>query len=88
MTRKPAAAGSASKETFESSLETLEGVLRELESGEKGLEESLALFEKGVGLAKTLTAQLEEAKHKVSVLVKDGKAGALERKPYEEPDAN
>lgn len=74
----------AAKESFESSLETLEGILRELETGEKGLEDSLALFEKGVGLAKALTAQLEEAKHKVEVLVKEGKTGAITRKPLDE----
>ena len=39
-----------SKEPFEKSLERLEGVVRDLESGEKGLEESLALFEDGIGL--------------------------------------
>ncbi|MFA6317557.1 MAG: exodeoxyribonuclease VII small subunit [Elusimicrobiota bacterium] len=77
-TKKP-----ASKESFEASLETLEGILRELETGEKGLEDSLGLFEKGVGLARTLTSQLEEAKHKVEVLVKEGKGG-LSKKPLDE----
>ena len=79
MTRKP-----ASTESFEASLATLETILRELETGEKGLEDSLALFEKGVGLARTLTTQLEEAKHKVEVLVKEGKAGAITKKPLDE----
>ncbi|MBI5881492.1 MAG: exodeoxyribonuclease VII small subunit [Elusimicrobia bacterium] len=79
MTKKP-----GSKESFEASLETLETILRELETGEKGLEDSLALFEKGVGLARTLTAQLEEAKHKVEVLVKEGKTGTLTKKPLDE----
>ncbi len=58
----------AKKETFESSLESLEAIVKELESGDKGLEESLALFEKGVSLSKGLTQQLEEAKAKVEVL--------------------
>ncbi|MBI4678548.1 MAG: exodeoxyribonuclease VII small subunit [Elusimicrobia bacterium] len=74
----------APKESFESSLETLEGILRELETGDKGLEESLSLFEKGVVLAKALTTQLEEAKHKVEVLVKEGKTGTLTKKPFDE----
>lgn len=73
------------KEGFESSLEKLESLVRELESGEKGLEESLDIFEKGVTLAKTLTKQLEEAKNKVEVLTKEG--GRLNRKPMvEEPE--
>ena len=69
------------QEPFEKSLERLENVVRDLESGEKGLEESLGLFEEGVSLAKGLTARLEEAKHRVEVLTKDGgkfKAEALE----------
>jgi exodeoxyribonuclease VII small subunit len=60
------------KETFEASLEHLEKIVRQLESGEKGLEESLEVFEKGVTLAKTLTKQLEAAKTKVEVLTKEG----------------
>lgn len=72
------------KESFEGSLQSLEGLVRELENGDKGLEESLQLFEKGVLLAQTLTKQLEEAKHKVEVLVKEG--GKLSRKELtEEP---
>ena len=65
----------AKKESFEASLETLEDLVRQLESGEKGLEESLEVFEKGITLAKTLTKQLEEAKHKIEVLTQqNGKA--------------
>ena len=70
------------KPDFESSLQKLEGIVRELESGEKGLEESLELFEKGVTLAKGLTTQLEDAKRKVEVLTKEG--GKLARKPFAE----
>lgn len=68
-------------ESFELSLEELETLVRQLEGGDKGLEESLALFEKGVTLAKTLAKQLEEAKHKVEILMKDGEG--YKRKPLE-----
>jgi exodeoxyribonuclease VII small subunit len=67
-------------ETFEGSLTALEELVRELEGGDKGLEESLALFEKGVALAKELTKRLEEAKTKVEALAADG--GKLARKPF------
>lgn len=67
-------------ETFESSLSALEELVRELEGGDKGLEESLALFEKGVVLAKDLTKRLEEAKTKVEALAADG--GKLVKKPF------
>jgi exodeoxyribonuclease VII small subunit len=68
MSKANNAAGAAKKESFEASLEMLEDLVRQLESGEKGLEESLDVFEKGITLAKSLTKQLEEAKHKVEVL--------------------
>jgi len=67
-------------ETFEGSLTALEELVRELEGGDKGLEESLALFEKGVVLAKDLTKRLEEAKTKVEALAADG--GKLSKKPF------
>lgn len=69
------------KESFEKSLQDLEEIVRELESGDKGLEEALGLFEKGVILSKGLSKQLEEAKHKVEALVKEG--GKTVRKPLE-----
>jgi exodeoxyribonuclease VII small subunit len=62
-----------SKEPFEKSLGKLEEIVDALESGEKGLEDSLELFEKGVGLSKTLSGRLEEVKHRVEVLTKSGK---------------
>ena len=67
-------------ETFEKSLEALEDLVRELEAGEKGLDESLALYERGVTLAKELAARLEDAKSKVEALSKDG--GKLVKKPF------
>ncbi|HEX4046426.1 MAG TPA: exodeoxyribonuclease VII small subunit [Elusimicrobiota bacterium] len=67
-------------ESFEDSLAALEELVRELEGGDKGLEESLALFEKGVVLAKELTKRLEEAKTKVEALAADG--GKLVKKPF------
>ena len=66
--------------TFENSLETLEELVRELEAGDKGLDESLALFEKGVALAKDLSKRLEDVKTKVEALSKEG--GKLVKKPF------
>lgn len=66
-------------ETFEKSLESLEELVRELEAGDKGLDESLALFEKGVALAKDLSKRLEDVKTKVESLSKEG--GKLVKKP-------
>jgi len=71
------------KEPFEKSLSRLEAVVLDLESGEKGLEESLNLFEEGVGLAKNLTHRLEEVKRKVEVVTKDAQ-GQLKLRPLKE----
>lgn len=69
---------------FEKALEQLEELVRELESGDKGLDASLALYEKGVTLAKELAGRLEDAKTKVEALSKEG--GKLVKKPFERED--
>jgi len=70
------------KETFEKSLGRLETIVQDLESGDKGLEDSLTLFEEGVGLAKRLTTRLEEVKRKVEVVTKDAE-GRLKLQEFE-----
>ena len=67
-------------EGFEKQLEALEELVRELEAGDKGLDESLALYEKGVTLAKELSSRLEDAKTKVEALAKEN--GKLVKKPF------
>ncbi|MBI4370776.1 MAG: exodeoxyribonuclease VII small subunit [Elusimicrobia bacterium] len=74
----------APEQPFEKTLEDLETLVRDLEAGDKSLEDSLALFEKGVALSKDLTRRLEEAKTKVEALSQEG--GRLVRKPFERED--
>ena len=62
---------------FEVALEDLEGVVEQLETGELALEESLAAFERGVGLVKYCNQKLTEVEKKVEMLVKD-KEGKLQ----------
>lgn len=57
--------------TFESALEELESVVEQLESGDLSLEDSLAAFEKGVGLVKYCNQKLSEVEKKVELLIKD-----------------
>jgi exodeoxyribonuclease VII small subunit len=64
---------------FESALEELESVVEQLESGELSLEDSLAAFEKGVGLVKYCNQKLAEVEKRVEILVKD-KEGRLQLK--------
>lgn len=67
---------------FEVAMEELENVVEHLESGELSLEDSLAAFEKGVGLVKLCNQKLTEVEKKIEVLVKD-KEGKLQLKPFE-----
>lgn len=64
---------------FEIALAELEEVVEQLETGELALEESLAAFEKGVGLVKYCNQKLTEVEKKVELLVKD-KEGKFEFK--------
>lgn len=54
----------------EASIE-LEGIIRNLESGDLELEESLEGYTRGVELLKSLRSRLSAAEQKVSVLMKD-----------------
>ncbi|MBI2364435.1 MAG: exodeoxyribonuclease VII small subunit [Deltaproteobacteria bacterium] len=65
----------------EAALEELEQVVEQLESGDLSLEDSLAAFEKGVGLVKLCNEKLTEVEKKVELLVKD-KEGKLQLKPF------
>lgn len=64
---------------FETALEQLELVVEQLESGELSLEDSLAAFEKGVGLVRICNQKLSEVEKKVELLIKD-KEGRLQLK--------
>lgn len=71
-----------SKETFESCLDQLEKVVKELEAGDLQLERSLELFEKGMALSESCRKQLEEAETRIEVLIrKDGKIQAEPLRP-------
>jgi exodeoxyribonuclease VII small subunit len=59
--------------TFEEQLKTLETVVERLERGDLALEESLALFEQGVGLSDACKKELEAAEGRVEVLLQRGR---------------
>jgi len=56
---------------FEEALARLEAIVAELERGELPLEDSMRIFEEGIKLSKVCLKMLEEAEHKVEILVKD-----------------
>lgn len=53
---------------FESSLKELEKIVRELESGEVNLDDSLKKFEKGIELYKDCRQTLQSAEKKIKIL--------------------
>jgi len=61
--------------TFEKALADLEEIVAKLEKGGISLNESLALFEKGVKLARFLREELDKAERKIEILLKDEKGG-------------
>jgi len=69
-------------ESFESSLDELEKVVKQLEAGDLPLERSLELFEKGMALSEACRKQLENAETRVEMLIrKDGKVQAEPFRP-------
>ena len=62
-----------SKENFEESMKTLEGIVAELENGNLNLDESVKKFEEGMKIAKQCNTILENAEKKITILLeKDG----------------
>jgi exodeoxyribonuclease VII small subunit len=73
--------------TFEKALADLEQIVAKLEKGGISLNESLALFEKGVKMAKFLRGELDKAERKVEILLKDDK-GNLKAEDFDAADAD
>lgn len=66
--------------SFESGLQELEVIVKQLESGELPLERALELFEKGMQLSDTCRKQLEEAETRVELLVR--KNDKIQAEPF------
>ena len=73
------------KMTFETALARLEEIVRAMESGSAKLDESLALFEEGVGLVKICTGELDKAEQRVKIL-QAGEEGSLVEKDFAKPE--
>lgn len=58
--------------TFESGMDELEKLVRDLESGAMPLEESFQAFERGMALKAQLTKLLEEGDKRIRVLTENG----------------
>lgn len=68
MPKKPAETESSPVADFEASLGSLEQLVESMEAGEMSLEESLAAYERGVGLYRRCQSALEQAELRVKLL--------------------
>ena len=67
-------------QSFESCLDELEKVVKELEAGDLPLERSLHLFERGMELSDACRKQLENAESRVEMLIR--KEGKIVAEPF------
>ncbi|MBN2125259.1 MAG: exodeoxyribonuclease VII small subunit [Deltaproteobacteria bacterium] len=64
---------------FDDMMKRLEEIVQDLEGGELSLEDSLKIFEEGMGLIRNCSRKLEEVEQKVTMLVKDSGGGYVEQ---------
>ena len=74
---------------FEEAMERLERIVETLEGGDLPLDESLKVFEEGMGLVSFCTKKLEEAEQKVTILIKESEEKWTQQPfPTEEKEGN
>jgi len=73
--------------TFEASLEALEQIVRQLESGDLPLEKSLELFEQGIRLSRECQERLSQAERRIEILLRDNQ-GRPVVSAFSEPPEN
>lgn len=69
--------------TFEQALAELDRVVRDLEDGKIGLEESLRRYEEGVSLLQRCYGQLKQAEQRILELVGVDDTGTPRVRPFE-----
>jgi exodeoxyribonuclease VII small subunit len=67
---------------FEKAFQQLEEIVRRLEGEELPLDESLRLFEEGIGLSRFCHQRLEEVEKKIELILADAK-GQPRTEPFE-----
>lgn len=74
--------------SFEEALADLERIVRRLESGELGLEDSLAEYEKGVRLIRICHRLLNDAEQRIQIVTGSDADGQPILQSYREEDAS
>jgi exodeoxyribonuclease VII small subunit len=77
----PADEGKGETPDFERTMRELEETVRRLEAGDLPLEDSLAAFEKGIALVRTLHARLDAVQSKIEELTQQSD-GSVSRTPF------
>lgn len=68
MAKSPAINPPVSDLTFEQALDELDALVRRMESGQLGLDDSIAAYQRGAELAKYCQARLNAAEEQIKVL--------------------
>jgi exodeoxyribonuclease VII small subunit len=71
------------KLSYEEAIQNLEQVVSRLESGEISLDESMALFRRGMALSEICAGKLAAVEKQISQLIEKA-GGQLEEKPFGE----
>lgn len=70
------------KITFEQKLQKLEKISKALGDSKTELEQSVALFEEGMALAKELDKQLSKIERKIEIVTSDSDSSSVVTEPY------
>ncbi len=71
----------AEKKSFENTMEQLETIVKELESGELPLEEAIKKYEAGMKHSLYCNNLLDKAEKKISILLENAD-GSIKEKPF------
>ena len=69
------------KQSFEKSMEQLEQIVQDLESGDLPLEKAIKQFEEGIRLSKYCSKKLDETEKKINLLIQE-MDGTVSEKPF------
>jgi exodeoxyribonuclease VII small subunit len=80
--RAPQDSGAGETLTFEQGFEQLQALVRQLESGELSLEDSLKAFERGVKLTRLCQERLGAAEQRIELLTQVNADGSVQTQPF------
>jgi len=72
--------------SFEDALRALETIVRQLESGDVPLEDSISLYEKGEKLRQHCQKRLDAAQARIEKIVAGPDGAAADTQPFDAPD--